>query len=150
MRRQLFLQVPPGKPGWQHFPLGQMQKQSLLKRDLSSMSGWSQGELSCLKLNLGLCMDQDQPSHPQHTPKQCFPPSLFLSVSKSLLGGCQEEPGFVLAEIFIREVVVLSRCLCKLQALEQAPKLPQNSSLSLEGLLYFGTGGAPGVRSHLS
>lgn len=54
-------------------------------------------------------------------------PSLFLSVSKSLLGGCQEEPGFVLAEISIWEAALL-RCCWMLQAPEQhlAPNKPSN------------------------
>ena len=95
------------------------------------MPGWSRGELGCLKppLQLGLRIDRDQGSHPRHTPKQRLPPLCsFLSVSKSLLGGCQEEPGSVLAEIFIREAVVLPRGRCMLRAPEQhfAPSKPPN------------------------
>lgn len=73
-------------------------------------------------------MDRDQLSPPQHTPKWFSSPLCsLLSVSKFLLGGCQEEPGFMLVEIFIQEVV-LSRCHCTLQALMQhfTPSKPPN------------------------
>lgn len=74
-------------------------------------------------------MDRDQLSPPSTPQKGAFPPlCLVLSVSKSPLGGCQEEPGFMLAEISIPELVVLSRCRCTLQTLTQhlAPSKPPN------------------------
>lgn len=130
-------------PARQHIPLGEMEKQTLFKRDLSSTARLlSRSHHSTHGSSHGL-----GPSEPlQHTPKGCFPPLCsFLSVSRSLLGECQEEPGFVLVKIFIWEVVVLKMLLQAAFCSQQAPKLPQHSLSHLEELLCFETGGAAGA-----
>lgn len=69
----------------------------LFKQDSSSTSGWAPGELCCPGLDW---------MSPSHTTEGDFPLCSSLSASKSLLGGCQGEPGLVLAQTLSWEVLL--------------------------------------------
>lgn len=106
-RGRLFLRAPPAS----HCATGK--KQILLGQDPSSASGWAHRQLKHPKPWLGM----------NHGPAACLQRLLclcsFLSMSKSLLGGCQEEPGLASAATFSSKALLPPRCRCSLRALAQ-------------------------------